>query len=219
MFCVECGATNTNDAKFCTACGKNLTVSTHPLERSEPEVVIRQFPVQSDVSPTGAGSRRDVSSTVPEPQETVAKKPSLLYVIGIPIAFVLVSCLYVFTPLLDFLTANDAPSITQEEATKLPDCLGSKAIDYASFYVLAMTAPRPAGERFCFRAKTTHSAGDYIPINLPDEGVWGAKALGCHAEFDTKSEYEQFLRGQDFTIYTIVASMDENGNIQCHSMR
>jgi hypothetical protein len=61
MFCVECGASNPANAKFCNECGKYITVSTHPSERAEPEIVIRQFPVHSGVSPTVPASP-DVSS-------------------------------------------------------------------------------------------------------------------------------------------------------------
>ncbi len=50
MFCVECGASNPDSAKFCHVCGKPLTVSP----RAESDVVIRQFPITAAGSPAGA---------------------------------------------------------------------------------------------------------------------------------------------------------------------
>jgi hypothetical protein len=47
MFCVECGARNPDGAKFCNGCGKALTTPTPSSEFAEPEVVLRQFPINA----------------------------------------------------------------------------------------------------------------------------------------------------------------------------
>lgn len=47
MFCVECGARNPEGAKFCNGCGKALTTPTPSSESIDPEVVLRQFPINA----------------------------------------------------------------------------------------------------------------------------------------------------------------------------
>ena len=59
MFCVECGASNPENAKFCNGCGKSLIAPTRLPEPGD--VVVRQFPVQTQTSPTASSARQSLS--------------------------------------------------------------------------------------------------------------------------------------------------------------
>jgi hypothetical protein len=58
MFCNECGAPNPDGAKFCNDCGKSLTAPTPPPSHAEPDIVKRQFPIDSEVPTLASISTR-----------------------------------------------------------------------------------------------------------------------------------------------------------------
>lgn len=61
MFCNECGGPNPDGAKFCNACGKTLMAPAQPVVRNEPNIVVRQFPIQMTDS-SDIGRNLDSSS-------------------------------------------------------------------------------------------------------------------------------------------------------------
>ncbi len=72
MFCHECGGGNPENAKFCNVCGKSLADSSQFLAQPEPDVVIRQFPIQGTESGDVVRDR-DPSSADPEESSSILK--------------------------------------------------------------------------------------------------------------------------------------------------
>jgi hypothetical protein len=111
----HCGRRHLAEERYCGYCGtprsqssppdsavepnSDLTekkaVSTDPLERTEPDIVIRQFPaqqfpVQSDVSSTTSARSRDVPSTIFEPDSCSSSMvPKILALVGAVVMIVL----------------------------------------------------------------------------------------------------------------------------------
>jgi hypothetical protein len=97
MFCNECGAPNPDAAKFCNSCGRSLTNSAPPPPRIDPDVVKRQFPIDTEVSTGASGRNLSNSAGNASPIEWEAESSSGLgKYIGIFLAAIFVIAVVVF---------------------------------------------------------------------------------------------------------------------------